>query len=465
MLSQMKLYNVGAYFSLFACALVCLLGVSPASAVITFEKWFGGTNLDLGTSVVQTTDSGYIATGYTSSYGAGSYDVYLIKTDANGDTVWTKTFGGSGYDWGMSIVQTTDLGYIATGYTDSYGAGYFDVYLIKTDANGDTLWTKIFGGTGYEYGTSVVPTTDLGYIISGSTDSYGAGYYDVYLIKTDSNGNTVWTRTFGGSNNDLGTSVAQTTDNGYIITGSTYSYGAGMNDVYLIKTDANGDTVWTRTFGGSGSDWSTSVARTNDGYIITGSTYSMGAGSTDVYLIKTDTNGDTVWTRTFGGSDNDRGYSVVQTADLGYVVTGYTASYGAGDDDVYLIKTDANGDTVWTRTFGGIHDDRGYSVALTNDGGYVIAGWTKSYGAGSYDVYLIKTDSLGNVGVEEEGVASVKNSCPAATIFSGPLHLPADTRCRIFDIAGRIVEPDKIRPGVYFVEVDGTISQKIVKVR
>src|SRR3990172_2192199 len=261
-------------------------------------------------------------------------------------TTFQKTFGGTSDDWGFSVQQTTDGGYIITGTITSFGAGYEDAYLIKTDASGNSLWTKTFGGITYDVGNSVRQTTDGGYIIAGTTYSFGVGNYDVYLIKTDANGNTLWTKTFGGTSSDEGYSAQQTTDGGFVITGYTGSFGAGNADVYLIKTNGSGDTLWTKTFGGIGIDYGLSAQQTTDGgYVIAGVTQSFGAGIDDVYLIKTDGNGDTLWTKIFGGTDIDEGYSVQQTTDGGFVITGYTGSFGAGNADVYLIKTDANGNS------------------------------------------------------------------------------------------------------------------------
>ncbi len=358
---------------------------------------YGGTGDDRGSAVQQTADGGYIIAGATNSFGAGGRDVYLVRTTAAGDTLWTRTYGGTNDDAGNAVQQTSDGGYIVAGTTISFGAGDSDVYVIKTNSAGDTQWTRTFGGTRADMGRSVRQTIDGGYIVAGATLSFGVWNHDVYLIKTDDEGNALWSRTYGGSNDDQGNSVVETRDSGYVIVGYTASFGAGNYDYYLIKTNALGDTQWTRTFGGANSDQAYAVCQTSDGgYVATGNADSYGAGSSDVYLVRTNAAGDSLWTRTYGGVGLDWSMAVEQTPDSGLIVAGATGSFGAGNLDVYLIKTNAAGDTLWTRTYGGAEADKGFSMQRTADGGYVMVGVTGSYGAGGEDVYLIKTNSQGD---------------------------------------------------------------------
>jgi hypothetical protein len=359
---------------------------------------------------------------------------------------WEKTFGGTGGDGGSSVQQTTDGGYIITGFTTSSVNGDDDVYLIKTDGNGDSLWTKTYGETIVDGGNSVQQTTDGGYIITGSTRDTN-NYSDVYLIKTDGNGDSLWTKTYGGSDHYYGFSIQQTTDGGYIITGYKRSSGGVMDfDVYLIKTDGNGDSLWTKTYGGIYYHMGYSVQQTIDGgYIICGNTNSFGNGLFEFWLIKTDGNGVEQWNQTYGGSDNCYGRSVQQTTDGGYIITGFTTSSVNGDDDVYLIKTDGNGTEQWNKTFGGTGNDQGSSVQQTTDGGYIITGFTSSFGNGSYDVYLIKTDGNGNI----------------TSTFNIPT--PSSNRKleKVVDILGRETKP---QPNTPFIEIydDGTVEKRIV---
>jgi hypothetical protein len=393
---------------------------------MTFQKTYGGVNSDYGRSVQQTSDGGYIISGYTGSFGAGDYDIYLFKTGAAGDISWTKTYGGASDDRSYSVQQTVDGGYIIAGYTTPSVVGVRDIYLIKTDASGDTLWTKAYGGAGDDNVRSVQQTADGGYIIAGVTTSFGAGQLDVFLIKTDAAGNVSWTKTYGGANDDSGYSVRQTSDGGYIVAGISASFGATSWDTYLIKTNAAGDTLWTKTYEGANDDIAYSVRQTTDGgYIMAGWTASVGSGYYDVYVIKTNAAGDALWTKTYGGAYDDVAYSVLQTTDGGYIIVGCTASFGDVSNDIYLIKTDAAGVTSWSKTYGGANGDIGYYVQQTSDNGYIIGGYSGSFGAGLNDVYLIKTDSSGNSGCHQAGAATVVTDAAIvahspATIVSAP---------------------------------------------
>jgi hypothetical protein len=434
---------------------ICL---TPAVAAPTgWCKTYGGSNLDAGYSVQPTSDGGYIVAGETGSFGGENGAVYLIKTDGGGDTVWTRTWDGRWGDEGYSVQQTADGGYVIAGTTEWYpragGGGATDIYLIKTNAQGDELWTQSYGGYYWEWGRCVVQTADGGYIIVGETSSYGAGApntRDVYLIKTDAQGDTLWTKTFGGPYEDAGYSVQQTADGGYIVTGGT---AADRMGVYLIKTNAQGDTLWTRTYLGNVG---CSVRQTADsGYILSGFVGLQGPGSPDtntINLIKTNALGDTLWTRAYGGAAEGGHSSVRQTADGGYIVTGHTKSFGAGWSDVYLVKINAQGDTLWTRTYGGTDNDVGYSVEQTAEGGYIIAGATRSFGAGGFDVYLIKTDSLGKTGVAEEG----QTSQPALREHAATVVRSLPQGQATFDAMGRRALHPK--PGVYFVREEPQAS-------
>ncbi|GAI02439.1 unnamed protein product, partial [marine sediment metagenome] len=264
-------------------------------------------------------------------------------------------------------------------------AGGTGAWLIKTDARGNKVWDKTFGAL---YAKSVQQTTDGGYILAGYTWSFGL-LEDAWLIKTDIDGNKIWDQTFSGSrgsDQDYAYSVQQTSDGGYILAGEIESYGVAEN-AWLIKTDIEGNKLWDQTFGGLDGDYAYSVQQTSDGgYILAGGTKSYGAGKEDAWLIKTDAEGNKEWDQTFGGSDYDEIRSVQQTSDGGYILAGYTMSYGAGGYGAWLIKTDAEGNKEWDQTFGGSPYDKAYSVQQTSDGGYILAGTTWS-GAGDYDAW------------------------------------------------------------------------------
>lgn len=357
-----------------------------------WTRAYGGSGFDDGKCIEQTADGGYVIAGTTRSYGAGGYDILLMKIDSVGATLWTHTYGGSEDDVPLSFQRTADGGYVITGWIGNIFTRDRNVYVVKTDSLGDTLWTRTYGGSTMSGGASIQQTTDGGYVIAGYVYPNGAEYPDFWLLKTNGEGDTLWTRTYGGSGDDDVYFIQQTTDSGYVMAGNTNSFGAGNQDVYIVKTDARGDTLWTRTYGGPADDWARSAKQTMDGgYIIAGGTSSFGAGSMDSYVVKTNSQGDTLWTRTYGGSGDDMAYSIQQTADGGYVIAGYTTSFGAGSMDFYVLRTNSLGGTLWTRTYGGSSSDVASSIQQTTDGGYVIAGETLSFGAGGDDIYVVKT--------------------------------------------------------------------------
>jgi len=361
---------------------------------IEWEKTYGGTDADWFLSVSEASDGGYIMAGYTNSYGAGSWDMYIIKTDENGNEQWSKTYGGVDNDQARSMIQTEDGGYIIIGHTCSFGAGGADIYLIKTNSNGDSLWTRTYGGSGDEFACSITKTVDNGYLIAGQTNSFGSGGDDIWVIKINNNCDTVWTKTFGGTDKEFCRSIQQTSDGGYIIGGVTRSFGAGSDDIYVIKIDENGNKLWDRTYGEWWQEWG-SVQQTSDGgYMIIGFSNSFGGDENvnDIYLIRIDDGGDTAWTKVYDNYAWDNPMKFLQTPDDYFIAVGFAGRFNDPNNDVYLMKFDKLGNLVWDRTFGGSGWEWGMAVMSTSDGGYIIAGCTDSFGAGSGDCYLIKTE-------------------------------------------------------------------------
>ncbi|MEO0286250.1 MAG: hypothetical protein ABIM31_05520 [candidate division WOR-3 bacterium] len=358
-----------------------------------WQRTYGGSDYDYAYSICPASGGGYVVAGYTRSYWGGYPDVYLLKIDEGGNKVWERTYGGSHYDEAYSICPASGGGYVVAGYTSSYEADYYDVYLLKIDESGNKVWERTYGGGNWDCAYSICPASGGGYVVAGYTWSYEAG--GVYLLKIDENGNKVWERTYGGSDYDKAYSICPASGGGYVVAGYTGSYVTG-HDVYLLKIDENGNKVWERTYGGSNYDGANSISPApGGGYVVAGYTYSYGAGESDVYLLKIDESGNKVWERTYGGSNYDEAYSICPASGGGYVVAGFTWSYGAGYYDVYLLKIDESGNKVWERTYGGGNWDYAYSICPASGGGYVVAGYTLSYGSGEADVYLIKIDENG----------------------------------------------------------------------
>lgn len=289
--------------------------------------------------------------GWTASYGVGR-DAYIVKIDSSGNMEWQKNFGGTGTDEAWGIQQTSDGGYIMSGYTTSPETGIQDAYLVKLNSSGGMEWENSYGGSAPDWFDSIQETTDNGYIVAGATSTSSDDTSDAYLIKINSTGTIEWQNTYGGSSYDGAYNVQKTSDGGYVMTGSTRSSGVGYSTMYLVKTDSLGNLEWEKSYGGGGFEGASEVQQTPDGgYIVVGTTQSYGGGGADVYLVKTDSSGTTEWQKTYGGTDGDNGLSVQVITDesgntTGYAIGASTQSSGAGSMDYWLIKTDADGNNT-----------------------------------------------------------------------------------------------------------------------
>ncbi|MBI4931371.1 MAG: gliding motility-associated C-terminal domain-containing protein [Bacteroidetes bacterium] len=428
---------------LFVHLLCCCFSFSLFSQ-IKFQKTFGGIDSTQdGLDVKQTTDGGYIVNARvtTSKLNADCENAYLIKTDPNGIMQWSRTYAGSACEEGLAVIQTNNGGYLLAGETRSFGNGYFDLFLLNTNNAGAMQWTKTYGEFNGESAWAIQQTTDGGYAAFGYTNDFTVnGYFDYYFVKLDAVGNHQWSKTYGGTYLDFGYDARQTNDGGYIMTGSSYSFGGGLQ-MYMVKTDVNGTMLWDKVYGGTNGleDYGFSVRQTTDGgYITCGGTQTYGAGNTDVFLVKTDSDGNTQWSKTYGGFNNDCGFVVRQTTDGGYAIAGATNSIGAGGYDDFLLKTDNAGTMQWVKTYGGSADDgvpggmffifsstdRRVRMEPTNDGGYVLTSLQYSFPGGN--VYLIKTDSDGNSGCNET-TGSFTETSPTPNVTSGGTQTIANT--------------------------------------
>jgi len=365
---------------------------------------FGGDHTDLSASVLQTPDGSFVFAGSTDSNGTTSLDAWLVKVDSAGDLVWSSVFGGSGDEAAYSVQETSDGGFIMAGYTTSYGSGGYDSWLVKTDAGGAYQWDATFGGAGLDLAYTVTQLPDGGYALAGYTASSGAGGYDIHLVRTDGSGGLIWEEFYGGSQDDIAYSLAHTADGGYIITGYTSSQGPGPYNLWLLKTDSTGTMEWNKVLGGSEGEIGREVRQTADGgYIITGYTGTWGAGLSDLWLVRTDNAGTVIWDSYFGGTQWDEGLSVVETWDGGFAVTGYTDTDGpvtAIGYDLWILKTDSAGIEEWEIILDNGNDSYGQALAQTSDNGYIIAGysWMEASGADDFDVWLIRLDAETGIG-------------------------------------------------------------------
>ena len=505
-----------------------------------WDKFYGGMNLDYGIKVIKAYDAGYIILGQTHSFGNGSGDIWLLKIDDLGNIVWQKTYGGENLDTGYDICTSNENGYVIAGTTVSKKTNSMDGYVFKVDSVGNMIWEQIYGGLSIDVFSSITKKNEeYGYVLFGHTKSYmldksrkkKKGFIgriiasmfkkepssEAWIMDIDEYGDRNWHNTYGGKKEDVGKSIDAFSDNSFLLTCETESFGRGKKDIWLLKIDGNGKIIWDNTFGGKKNDiygstlvysnnsifisgqrliknkfslrsiltfnsqkksselanYRTFIARLNGkgdivwenddfedqkcitpymttlgkniliagqkstpfngsgdawvismnkkgeviwdanfggrgadgwnyafvtkdgGYLSVGYTDSYGFGKNDIWIIKTDFSGEKEWSKVYGGKLDDFGWGATESVDGGYVITGETFSFGNGQSDIYIFKIDSVGNKVWSNTFGGLSEDVGYSIVNSDDGGYVIASQTRSYGKGGNDGMIVKFDSLG----------------------------------------------------------------------
>lgn len=394
--------------------------VSVTAQQATFIRNYGDLCPDLGMSVCHNNSGGYILCGQSESYTTGAISAIAISIDSLGNLEWMQTYGGSDIDFGQSIDKTPDGGYIICGFTASFGAGGYDIYLVKTDSAGNQQWQKTFGGTGTEYGYCVKTLPDSGFILCGSTTSFGAGGTDAMLIKTDASGNAVWTKYFGATGNDGVYSLARTSDHGFVLAGYTFNFGAVSDNAWIIKTDSAGNQQWAEHFGGNGSERAMSIVQdVNHDFVFSGYSNSYGGGSQDFYLVRLDSAGTLLQDTVLGGMSDDKSFGIAACADQGFILTGQTASYGNGGLDLFVIKTDSVFNQDWSSNFGGFDNDQGFNILPTNNGGYITIGNTWSYATFGFpysDIFVVKLDSTGFA----DGISTFNSNESMLSIYPNP---------------------------------------------
>jgi len=373
-----------------------LLNLSEVNSQTTWERTYGGSGYDYANFMEPTADGGFIIGGKTNSFGALDDAAWILKLNSKGKISWQKMYDGSGYGYDnpLSIREIGGGGFIFTGYTTTFGDNG-DMWITKLNSSGNIIWQKIYGTLNWDEGDSIIQTSDNNYVVLGVT-SDNLGYYDLWLLKLDTNGNIIWQYTYGGSDDEYASIVRQTSDGGFIIAASTYSFGQGNLDAWILKLDSSGNIIWQKTYGSAYDEWLNWIEQTSDGgYIVAGAKY-VSATDYNAWIMKLNSSGAVSWEKIFG-VNQEEAFSIQQTSDGGYIVGCSTGNYGAGSIDIWVLKLDSSGNTQWQKTYGDTNSDQVAMVKAVSSGGYIIGGRTFSWGATGLNFLGIKVDQNGNM--------------------------------------------------------------------
>lgn len=440
-------------FGILAIAIACMPVI--VTGQITFEKVIPSLYDQDGLDVLPTSDGGYMVVGFTTNDVFNDMDVIIYKTNSNGVVQWTKTYGGALPDFANCILKASDGNYFVIGYSQSFGGGDYDTYLLKINSSGDTLWTKTYGSYGNDQGKEIVKTADGNYIMVGYTNGLATSNYNAYLTKINIDGDVIWSKQYGGGAFEAGSSVKQCADGGFIMLGQTYSYGSGDSDAYAVKTNSSGDTLWTKTFGGAHYDEGAFTIENNDGslmFVVRDS--SDGFGDVDIRIIKTTGTGSVVWNKNYGGDKKDTGKMIQATSDGNFIVAGHSRSFGWLNPDMWLLKLNQAGDTIWTRNYGGFDHEHCYVARETTDSGFIAVGKTESNST-TNEIMLLKLNSIGTLSstvTAEEHAGKGINIYPNPTkdiLYISFDNTPASSSVvSISNALGQIVFSEKINPAL-----------------
>lgn len=483
---------------------------------IEWQKSFGGSQNEYSQGGIEIDGGGFFFVGYSLSNDGdvynnhGDFDLFLIKTDVHGDTVWTKTFGGTELDGGRRIAYFNNDYYICSSTYSSDGdiheyTGESDFWMLKINENGDTIFSQCYGGSMDEFSTDIIKTSDGGFLITGCSESGNLdipgnyGIYDAVILKLDKDGNLIWIKHYGGSYYDTILNAIQTSDDGFLIIGYTSSSdiditeNKGLNDIMILKVDSMGNLIWSKTYGGSLNEYGWDLVEVADSvYYLIGYTESADGdivenhGSYDAWVLKINFFGDTLWTGTFGGSGNDRITSILLMPNNELSVFGYSTSsdgdidFNNGNSDLWVFQINQSGDIVWSKTYGGSGIELGYSSFLYSDGSIMMIGNSESNDGdvtsnnGMADFWIVKLES------EFQGIEEVTKN---VKIYPNPvndyLYIDYDKEFyySIYNITGELIDKNicigevdvsALNSGLYLFNLfkkDGTIlcSNKIIK--
>lgn len=483
----------------------CLLLNNTFAQTIEWQKSLGGTLEDRARSITKTFDGGYIIAGTSSSSNGdvsenfGSSDIWIIKLSNTGDIEWEKTYGGSNTEQATSIRQTSDTGYIVSGYTNSSDGDISasnvqaDFWVLKLSNTGNIEWEKTYGGTALDLAEFIEQTNDGGYIVTGQTggdvDGFN-GVIDFWVLKLSNVGDIEWERVLGGSGVDLPKDIRQTNDSGYIVAGASNTVN-GFHDFWVLKLASDGSTQWEKRYGGTAVDFPQHIELTSDGgYIIVGSSNSNDGdvsgnnGNTDIWVLKITSSGIIEWEKSIGGSNVDQANSVKQTLDGGYILAGSSASNDGnassnmGSFDYWLVKLSQIGDIEWEKSFGGSNLDSTSSIEQISNSEYIVVGNSTSsdgdvnLNQGNYDVWVLKISTV----LDLADIANHKDIYLYPNPTNGIITIESNIKIesvRIFDSLGKlviskgnneIIDISGLNSGIYFIKINKFKTYKIIKI-